>query len=323
MAGRRAASPSLAGCRACRSPGGSSDRATRRSSSPRCPATTTARWTGRWPSSTPPRPRVPHAIKLQTYTADTITIDVDRPAFRHRRRARAVGRAEPLPASTSEAHTPWEWHEPIFARARERGLLPFSSPFDASAVELLEGLDCRAVQGRLGRAGRPAADPADRGAPGKPMVMSTGMATLAEIDAAVTRRPRRRVPGAGAAGLHRVLPGPAGGHRPAARIPALAEAFDVPVGLSDHTRGIGVSVAAVALGANVIEKHVTLDRADGGVDSDFSLEPAELAALAREPTPPGGRSGRPGSGRRRVRAGHAAPCAARSTWSPTSRPATG
>jgi pseudaminic acid synthase len=219
------------------------------------------------------------AVKLQTYTADTMTIDVDLPAFRLDTGHELWG-GRTLYSLYDEAHTPWEWHEPIFARARQRGLLPFSAPFDPTAVELLEGLGCELYKVA-------SAELVDLvlikviAATGKPMVMSTGMATLDEIDAAVAA--------ARAAGCRELVLLACTAAYPArpedsdlGTIEALRERFDLPVGLSDHTRGIGVSVAAVALGANVIEKHVTLDRGDGGVDSGFSLEPAELAALCRE-----------------------------------------
>ena len=219
------------------------------------------------------------AIKLQTYTADTMTIDVDLPAFRLDAGHELWG-GRTLYDLYAEAHTPWEWHAPVFERAGQRGLLAFSAPFDPSAVEFLEGLGCPLYKVA-------SAELVDLAlikviaATGKPMVMSTGMATLDEIDAAVTAARE-----GGCRDLVLLACTASYPARPEdsdlGTIEALRERFALPVGLSDHTRGIGVSVAAVALGANLIEKHVTLDRADGGVDSDFSLEPAELAALCRE-----------------------------------------
>lgn len=219
------------------------------------------------------------AVKIQTYTADTLTIDVDDPAFRVEDDHGLWG-GRTLFQLYDEAHTPWEWHQPIFDRARERGLLPFSSPFDASAVELLEGLGVELYK----TASAEIVDlPLIRriARTGKPIVMSTGMATMDEIRAAV-----EAVAGAGCAGL--VLLACTASY-PADPVDArlhniglLADAFGVPVGLSDHTLGVAVSVAAVALGAVCIEKHVTLDRSDGGVDSAFSLEPAELTRLRAE-----------------------------------------
>ncbi|MFP5021083.1 pseudaminic acid synthase [Pseudonocardia phyllosphaerae] len=219
------------------------------------------------------------AVKLQTYRADTITIDADGPAFRIRDDHGLWG-GRNLYQLYEQAHTPWEWHEPLFARAREHGLVPFSSPFDPTAVELLESLDAAAYK----IASAELVDlPLIRrvAATGKPMIMSTGMATLGEIDAAVTAA---REGGATAIVLLACTASYPADPVDAnlQTVPALREAFGVPVGLSDHTPGIGVPVAAVALGAVAIEKHVTLARDDGGVDSDFSLEPAELAALVTE-----------------------------------------
>ncbi|TDC41669.1 pseudaminic acid synthase [Micromonospora sp. KC213] len=220
-----------------------------------------------------------HALKLQTYRPDTITIDVDSPAFRISGEHELWG-GENLYRLYEKAHTPYEWHAPIFARARERGLTVFSSPFDPSAVELLEELDAPAYK----IASSELVDlPLIRlvASTGKPLVISTGMATVAEIDAAV-----RTAREAGAGGIV-LLACTASYPAPPAdsnlrRIPVLADLFGVPVGLSDHTPGIGVPIASVALGACFVEKHVTLDRSDGGVDSDFSLNPDELAALVVE-----------------------------------------
>ncbi|HEX8626777.1 MAG TPA: pseudaminic acid synthase [Catenuloplanes sp.] len=219
------------------------------------------------------------ALKLQTYRADTITIDVDGPAFRISDDHELWGGSN-LYRLYERAHTPWEWHEPIFNRARERGLTAFSSPFDPSAIEFLEKLAAPAYK----IASSELVDlPLIRlaAATGKPLIMSTGMATIAEIDAAV-----RAARGAGCP--HPILlsctaayPAPVEAAN-LRRLPVLAATFDTVVGLSDHTPGIGAAVAAVALGAAVIEKHVTLDRADGGVDAEFSLEPAELATLVTE-----------------------------------------
>ncbi|GGM05193.1 MULTISPECIES: pseudaminic acid synthase [Micromonospora] len=220
-----------------------------------------------------------HALKLQTYRPDTLTIDVDAPGFRISRGHDLWG-GEHLYRLFERAHTPYEWHEPIFERARRHGLTVFSSPFDATAVALLERLDTPAYK----IASSELVDlPLIRlvASTGKPMVISTGMATLAEIDAAV-----RTARDGGAAGIvllacTAAYPAPPRDSN-LRRLPVLADAFGVPVGLSDHTPGIGVPVAAVALGACLIEKHVTLRRGDGGVDADFSLEPAELAALRVE-----------------------------------------
>lgn len=219
------------------------------------------------------------AVKLQTYTADTITIDVDGPLFRLSDGHELWG-GRTLYQLYQEAHTPWEWHEPIFELARDLGLVAFSAPFDPTAVEFLEKLDVPAYKVAsseivdLPLVGAMAAT-------GKPLVISTGMASLAEIDAAVRT--------ARDAGNERLVVLACTASYPAPpeasnlrTIPVLADALDVHAGLSDHTLGIGAAVASVALGATLIEKHVTLSRESGGVDSAFSLEPDELAALRRE-----------------------------------------
>jgi pseudaminic acid synthase len=219
------------------------------------------------------------ALKLQTYRPDTITIDVDLPAFRVSDDHDLWG-GENLYRLYERAHTPWEWHEPIFARARDLGLTVFSSPFDPTAIDLLESLDAPAYKIASAEiVDLPLIDLCAR--TGKPLVISTGTASVAEIDAAVAT--------ARAAGNEQLIVLGCTASYPAdpadsnlRGIPLLADTFDVVPGLSDHTMGIGVPVAAVALGACAIEKHVTLARADGGVDSDFSLEPAELAALVTE-----------------------------------------
>ena len=219
------------------------------------------------------------ALKIQTYTADTITIDVDTPAFRVADEHGLWG-GRNLYQLYQEAHTPWEWHKPIFDRARDKGLVPFSSPFDPTAIALLEDLGAEVYK----TASAEIVDlPLIReiAATGKPIIMSTGMATMGEIDAAVHA--------ARDGGCSELVLLACTSSYPAlpqdvrlSNISLLEQAFGVPVGLSDHTRGIGVSIAAVALGAVCIEKHVTLDRADGGVDSEFSLNPEELTMLTLE-----------------------------------------
>ncbi len=220
-----------------------------------------------------------HALKIQTYTPDTMTLDLDEREFH-------IGDANSLWAGTSlyklyaEAYTPWEWHKPIFDRALELGIIPFSTPFDDTAVDLLEELDvpCYKIASfentDLPLIRRVAAT-------GKPLIISTGMATVAELDDTV--RAARQ------AGCTDLILLKCTSTYPATpentnilTIPHLREMFGCEVGLSDHTMGVGVSVASVALGATVVEKHFTLSRADGGVDSTFSMEPVEMAQLVFE-----------------------------------------
>lgn len=220
-----------------------------------------------------------HALKLQTYTADTMTIDLAEREFFIADKA-SLWQGESLYALYQKAHTPWEWHKPIFERCRELGMIGFSTPFDATAVDFLESLDvpCHKIASfeiidlpLIARVART----------GKPIILSTGMATLAEIDEAV-RCARDN-------GCEQLILLQCTSSYPAhpeasnlRTIPHMRDLFGCPVGLSDHTAGIGAAVASVALGAVAIEKHVTMRRADGGVDSAFSLEPDELAALVRE-----------------------------------------
>lgn len=220
-----------------------------------------------------------HAIKLQTYTAETMTIDVQSGAFVITDPA-SLWSGATLHNLYKQAYTPWEWHAPIFQRAREHGLICFSSPFDFSAVDFLETLDapCYKIASfentDLPLIRRVAAT-------GKPVIVSTGMATAAELDELVRT--------ARAAGCKDLILLKCTSTYPAtpensnlATISHMRELFGCEIGLSDHTLGVGVSVASVALGATVIEKHFTLARADGGVDSAFSMEPAEMAQLVVE-----------------------------------------
>ncbi|ASR33784.1 pseudaminic acid synthase [Prauserella marina] len=219
------------------------------------------------------------AVKLQTYRPDTITIDADGPAFRLSEGHELWG-GQNLYRLYEKAHTPWEWHEPLFARAREHGLEVFSSPFDPTAVELLESLDAPAYKIASSEiVDLPLVELC--AGTGKPLVISTGMATVAEIDAAV--RVARQAGNDQLVVLACTASYPAAPEESNLRgIPVLGEVTGSLVGLSDHTPGIGAPVAAVALGACAIEKHVTLSREDGGVDSAFSLEPSELAQLVTE-----------------------------------------
>jgi N-acetylneuraminate synthase len=217
------------------------------------------------------------AIKLQTYKADTITIDHDGPEFLLNEGLWAGRRLYELYQS---AAMPWEWHAPLFKRAKEIGIAIFSSAFDATAVDLLQSLDAPAYKVASLETGDSAL--VQRiAATGKPMIISTGASEIGEIEEAVAA--------ARAGGCRELilLQCTSGYPTPASEsnlrtIPDMAAKFDCMVGLSDHTYGTAVPVAAVALGAVAIEKHVTLRRADGGVDSDFSLEPEELTRLVAD-----------------------------------------
>ncbi|MBZ8139593.1 pseudaminic acid synthase [Rubrivivax gelatinosus] len=220
-----------------------------------------------------------HALKLQTYTADTMTLDVDDGEF-FIADPNSLWKGASLHQLYEKAHTPWEWHEPIFRRAKELGMQAFSTPFDESAVDFLEGLDVPCYKiASFENTDLPLIRKV--ASTGKPMIVSTGMASLAELEEMVAC--------ARAAGCRELVLLKCTSTYPATpensnirTIPHLRELFGTEVGLSDHTMGTGIAVAAVALGATVVEKHFTLARADGGVDSSFSLEPAELAALVVE-----------------------------------------
>ncbi len=220
-----------------------------------------------------------HALKLQTYTADTLTLDVSHGEF-FISDEKSLWKGNNLHKLYQHAYTPWEWHGPIMQRAKELGMLSFSTPFDDSAVDFLETLDVPAYKiASFENADLPLIQKV--AATGKPMIISTGMANLAELDETV--RTIR------AAGCEQFVLLKCTSTYPATpentnvlTIPHMRKLFGCEVGLSDHTMGVGASVAAVAHGATVIEKHFTLRRADGGVDSAFSLEPEELKMLVVE-----------------------------------------
>ena len=216
------------------------------------------------------------ALKLQTYTADTMTLDISEGGF-FIRDEQSPWRGKSLYDLYNLAHTPWEWHAPIMERAQELGMICFSTPFDRSAVDFLESLNVPAYK----IASFEIIDlPLIRyiAKQGKPIILSTGMASLAEIDEAA--RTIREAGNDQIALLKCTSAYPAPPEEMNLRtIPHLAAAFGLPAGLSDHTLGIATSVAAVALGACIIEKHFTLSRADPGPDSAFSLEPHEFKAM--------------------------------------------
>jgi pseudaminic acid synthase len=216
------------------------------------------------------------AIKLQTYTADTITLDVRTgPFVISDPNSPWFGRK--LYELYQEAHTPWEWHRPLFQRAKELGILAFSTPFDPTAVDYLESLDVPAYKvASFELVDLPLIEKIAR--TGKPMIISTGMGTLAEIDEVV-----RAARAAGATDIALLRCSNAYPAQPddmnLRTIGHLAEAFGVPTGLSDHTLGIAVPVAAVALGGAIIEKHLALSRSEPGPDVAFSLEPGEFRQM--------------------------------------------
>ena len=218
------------------------------------------------------------AVKLQTYTPDTMTLDLDRPPFLIGEGT--IWEGTSLHELYEEAHTPWEWQPELKAYAEELGLQLFSTPFDASAVDFLEEMDVPAHKiASFENVDLPLIRRAAR--TGKPILLSTGMATLGEIQEAVDAV--REVGGEQLALLACTSAYPAPpGEMNLRTIPHLADAFGVPVGLSDHTLGTAAAVAAVALGACVVEKHFTLSRDVEGPDSAFSLEPAEFARLVEE-----------------------------------------
>lgn len=219
------------------------------------------------------------ALKLQTYTPDTMTLNltegeffIDDPA--------SLWYGNSLYELYEKAYTPWEWHEPIFNRCKELGIIGFSTAYDPTAVDFLEELDVPAY--KIASSENTYLPLIKRVAKtGKPLLISTGMATVGELDETVKT--------AQDVGCKEIILLKCTSSYPAKAdkanlltIPHMRELFGVPVGISDHTLGIGVAIAAVALGASVVEKHLTLNRSDGGVDGAFSIEPKELKALVEQ-----------------------------------------
>lgn len=220
-----------------------------------------------------------HALKLQTYTADTMTLNIEQGEFIINDE-KSLWKGNSLYQLYQQAYTPWEWHKPIFDRCRELGIIGFSTPFDETAVDFLEGLDVPCYKiASFENIDLPLIRKV--ASTGKPMIISTGMAAIAELDEAV--RTARE------AGCRDLVLLKCTSSYPASpensnilTIPHMRDLFKCQVGISDHTLGVGVAVASVALGASVIEKHFTLSRADGGVDAAFSLEPDEMRTLVTE-----------------------------------------
>lgn len=220
-----------------------------------------------------------HALKLQTYTADTMTLDIHEGDF-YINEPQSLWKGYSLYDLYKKAYTPWEWHKPIFERCKELGIIGFSTPFDESAVDFLEELEvpCYKVAS-FENTDLPLIRKIAK--TGKPMIISTGMATIAELDETVRT--------AKEAGCKDLILLKCTSTYPAScedsnilTIPHIEKLFQCQVGLSDHTLGIGVAVASIALGATVIEKHFTLSRAEGGVDAAFSLETEEMKQLVSE-----------------------------------------
>jgi N-acetylneuraminate synthase len=220
-----------------------------------------------------------HALKLQTYTSDTMTLDLSDDDFVITD-PNSLWSGSSLYELYAKAHTPWEWHAEIFNRCKEHGLLCFSSPFDETAVDFLEELNapCYKIASFESTDIQLIRKVAETG---KPMIISTGMATLSELSETVKT--------ARTAGCKDLVLLKCTSTYPASpentnlkTIPNMRELFDCEVGLSDHTMGIGVAVSSVVLGASIIEKHFTLKRSDGGVDSEFSMEPDEMKMLVEE-----------------------------------------
>ena len=220
-----------------------------------------------------------NAVKLQTYTAETMTLDLNEGEFSIDN-PKSPWHGYSLYDLYEKAHTPWEWHKQIFDRCAELGVVCFSAPFDHTALDFLESLNCPAYKiASFENIDLPLIRSA--ASKGKPLIISTGMASVAELDEAVQT--------ARTAGCEEIILLKCTSSYPSSpensnlkTIPHLRRMFDLQVGISDHTLGTGVSLASISLGAVLIEKHFTLSRDDGGVDSPFSLEPVEMKNLVDE-----------------------------------------
>ena len=219
------------------------------------------------------------AIKLQTYTADTMTIDKDTDEF-FISDPKSLWKGESLYSLYKKAYMPWEWQEKIFRYAEKLGIICFSTPFDDTSVDFLEGIGCPIYKiASFENIDLPLIRKVAK--TGKPMIVSTGMANVAELDDMVQMARENGCKDLTLLKCTSSYPATPKGSN-LKTIPHMKELFNCRVGLSDHTLGIGVAVASIALGATVIEKHFTLNRADGGVDAIFSLEPKEMKQLVHE-----------------------------------------
>lgn len=219
------------------------------------------------------------ALKIQTYTPDTMTIDISEREFFIEDK-NSLWKGTSLYKLYQQAYTPWEWHEPIFKRCKELGIFGFSTPFDSSSIEFLESLDVPFYKiASFENTDLPLIKKVAQ--TGKPMIISTGMATVAELDELVRTAKENGCKDLVLLKCTSSYPATPEGTN-LLTIPHMRELFQCMVGLSDHTLGLGAAIASVALGAKVIEKHFTVSRSDGGVDSSFSLEPAEMMQLVEE-----------------------------------------
>jgi len=220
-----------------------------------------------------------HVLKLQTYTADTMTMDVNKKDFQIDEDS-SLWKGQSLYSLFEKAHTPWDWHKPIMDKAKSLNMLCFSTPFDESAVDFLEDLNVPAYKiGSFENTHIPLIKKVAR--TGKPVIISTGMASIAEIDHLVRILRSESCNEFALLKCTSTYPASAKNSN-ILTIPNMRDLFNCEVGLSDHTMGIGTSIAAVSHGATIVEKHFTTSRADGGVDSEFSMEPDEMKLLVRE-----------------------------------------